>query len=169
MLPGMLAEQRQPNNQKKVAVMNEKKCRRCGLCCQAIPMPQGFEAMKVEEVYQGERFKEHWRRITVEEAQAINTGLTDCDCSKHEFFTCDLYDAENHACIIQESKPYVCSGFPYYGGTDPVYANRLPPGCGFAVHAFELDPTFVETGEDAQVEVTMRFEDFKEEERGSEK
>lgn len=63
---------------------------------------------------------EHWKHVTKEEVLDKNPVIAH---TKQQLYLCDQYNTETRECMAQDSKPDICSGYPWYGKT-PVL-NRL--------------------------------------------
>jgi Fe-S-cluster containining protein len=76
------------------------------------------------------------RREGLRRAPYFTSGITtsihagEIDVLFTHFYECKNFDAETKQCGIYETRPPICSGFPWYGNKpDPTKA--MPPECGF--------------------------------------
>lgn len=117
-------------------------CSRCGDCCDPVILtfdPQQRAAEKLSELlfvappwvwHQYEFLRDHWRTIdTVEVVEGDDTVTV-------YRVECDQFDRESRTCGAHDTRPQVCSGFPWYGREpdddlcEPSRAS-LSPRCSF--------------------------------------
>lgn len=98
-------------------------CARCGACCEDLwSLPRSWlETMDTDE----SRFLlEHWHPL---------------DGTDNGHYRCDMLDPVHQTCTAHETRPPVCSNYPWYGGgpragmlfakdTQCSYLLDLPPG-----------------------------------------
>lgn len=115
-------------------------CSRCGRCCDPVITtfdPQVLAATRLadddfedESVrYQYEFFRDHWKSVGT-----FATHRPEAPVGYR--VVCDQYDPSSRSCLAQESKPDICSGFPWYGReprSDAAadVAAALLPQCSF--------------------------------------
>lgn len=61
---------------------------------------------------------DHWHRIE----------------GKENRWTCDMFDSKTRLCTAHDSRPYICSEYPWYGRTPERYdgdATTLPKACSY--------------------------------------
>jgi len=106
-------------------------CSKCGDCCTNIwsVHPDRFRAildvvppLTPNEVLAGNQATaifvlEHW--TVLEES-----GRDDAK------YKCDMFDEKSRLCMAHESRPPVCSGFPWYG-RKPSLSTSISPRCSF--------------------------------------
>jgi hypothetical protein len=69
----------------------------------------------------------HWHEIPREAALAISPRL---EQRAGPFFICDQFDYVSRQCLAQETKPYVCREYPWYG--DPPRSGQIDsPRCSY--------------------------------------
>lgn len=105
-------------------------CAGCGDCCNPVIIEADVyfrcgERARSEELPSGnDRFiTQHWRPIS---AWTAEDG-TWCISAR-----CDMFDPDSLACTAYDSRPPVCSGFPWYGDRPgPARAEGLLPHCSY--------------------------------------
>jgi len=115
-------------------------CNQCGDCCRVIVLSRTPEQL-AEVVVAGDTvgsaafIAQHWHPVSSEEALAIfpeyAQSYLDSGHPWH-FYTCDQFDPGTNRCLAHETRPPVCSDFPWYGG-DPVgrYLHPAYRTCGY--------------------------------------
>jgi Fe-S-cluster containining protein len=109
------------------------KCNQCGMCCRAIHLNYTKKAVaQTWEDASGNRkfILKNWKRISKEQAIKNNPNVGSMVPSNGCWYTCRLLEG-NH-CSIQESKPPICAGYPWYGG-EPFQSELYGKDCGFKV------------------------------------
>lgn len=76
---------------------------------------------------------EHWHEVTEE-----------LDGGRDTYFTCDQFDAETRLCLARDTRPPVCSGYPWYGrGPESGRITKEGSRCSFLL---DLPPEDRPTG-----------------------
>jgi Fe-S-cluster containining protein len=73
----------------------------------------------------------HWHEVSEAEALALLPEMVDDWCGA--YYTCDQFDGERSLCMAHDTRPPICSGFPWYGaepGTKGMI-NRALRRCGY--------------------------------------
>jgi len=125
------------------------KCGMCGKCCEAIHIPMSPERIAESAKYGGDAkfVHENWTPITKEEAFAINPkiesneewarqnwpGKPEDPYKDMYFYTCDRLDKEKGLCTVHETRPRVCSGYPWYGVLPNETMLWYSDDCGYIV------------------------------------
>lgn len=112
-------------------------CNACGACCRVIYVEQSPEQIRaiaqltrVLGIPSDMQFAaEHWRPLTRAEAMSRNPFYTRQLPPDAHLYTCDQL-GEDGKCRAYESRPMVCRGYPWYGGT-PVAIPLADPDCGY--------------------------------------
>lgn len=115
-------------------------CSRCGDCCDPVIVvfdPQVWAAERLtaanlSDVGRGnaEFLRDHWTSQST-----FTEQLEGQDVTVHRV-RCSAFDPDSRLCTAHDSRPQVCSGFPWYGRPDgdkgrrPV-ADSLSPRCSF--------------------------------------
>ena len=122
-------------------------CNGCGDCCRVIGAPVTKRRMRERSVYDSEFLLQHWHRVSRPEARRRNPHIQ-ADTPGHFYYECDMFDPDTNSCTAHESKPRVCTGFPWYGGEANTTAIGGLPACSFwADVSAELRPAYVQMGE----------------------
>jgi Putative zinc- or iron-chelating domain len=116
--------------QRGVAALMTAGCARCGSCCDPVILEAdiflgcGQRARPQETASRNDRFiAEHWHPLS---------AWTDDDGTSVLALRCDMFDPESRACTAYESRPPVCSRFPWYGDTPSAgRAAGLLPHCSY--------------------------------------
>jgi Fe-S-cluster containining protein len=100
-------------------------CARCGDCCERIWLSVLLERLREwleEDSDHGRNARfilEHWH---------VQGSDEDGDA----FYTCDAFDAVHRLCTAHETRPPVCSGYPWYGkGPRPDVITRKDSRCSY--------------------------------------
>ena len=127
--------------------MSENLCKQCGKCCEVIVLSVSMERIKdLAYLDNGSGFTEkesdvifiakNWSELSKKDAISRNPhiktwkGEGDIDNNEKYFYECLRFNRETRKCSAYESRPKVCSGFPYYGKKiNP--KNLYSPECGF--------------------------------------
>lgn len=108
-------------------------CSRCGDCCDPVIVRFDPQARAAEQLadhgdtmeawarHQYEFFLEHWRS---------ESTFLDGEVTVHRV-RCDQFDRETRTCLAHDTRPQVCSGFPWYGREPADPAGDLSPRCSF--------------------------------------
>lgn len=116
-------------------------CARCGSCCDPVilmfdPQERAAERLGSGEpledwsTQQYEFFRDHWTSTSTFEDDLDGEPVT-----VHRV-RCDQYDPDTRSCMAHDTRPQVCSEFPWYG-RDPNsegsrhIAHALAPQCSF--------------------------------------
>lgn len=78
----------------------------------------------------------NWNTVSVKQALKIRPELRFCTkrvLNKQTFLSCKLFDPMSNKCLDYDTRPEICSGFPYYGKEDSLEASKLRVGisCGY--------------------------------------
>jgi Fe-S-cluster containining protein len=110
----------------------ENKCKMCGMCCRAIRLPVDWEYFidrypePITEDREGcvtkytdlEFIRTFWQPISKEKALEINPHLKTWPTFEDGFYyKCTKFDEKTNKCTVNEDKPRVCYGFPFYDHT----------------------------------------------------
>lgn len=95
-------------------------CSMCGKCCEAIRLPMPYESFEYPSIYKGAPFMhENFVPMTSSEAFDINPNLIrftlEGELMESYYYSCKMYDKETKKCNAHDTRPEVCSGFPWYG------------------------------------------------------
>lgn len=128
-------------------------CNGCGDCCRVIPIDSTKKRL-AEKVAEGEIgsapfILKHWHRISRAEAHKRNSSFGAAPQGRY-YYECDMFDSATNKCTAQDSKPSVCSRFPWYGESPANHEYRLAPfpRCSFWSDVPETDrPAHVQMGE----------------------
>ncbi len=105
-------------------------CAACGSCCDPVTLPAdvflGCTGRARSQEFPGadDRFiAEHWHPLSGWEAEDGTQCLS---------LRCDMFDPAARVCTAYDSRPPVCSRFPWYGnGPAAGVAAALNPQCSF--------------------------------------
>jgi|SRR3972149_6522737 len=107
------------------------KCRKCGMCCKAIPLRFGLTHLAQRKNCADAKFIiKHWLSISHVQALYYNKELV--SGGGIYFYTCLLLDKRNR-CKVHNRKPKICSGYPWYGEKEKRDVAKLirKEGCGY--------------------------------------
>jgi len=112
-------------------------CNRCGACCRVLVLeqpPEQVQAMaaitKVLGIPSDHVFAaEHWHPLTRDEAMARNPFYVRQLPEDAHLYRCDQL-GEDGRCQAYETRPLVCRGYPWYGGT-PRPMPLADANCGY--------------------------------------
>ncbi len=133
-------------------------CLGCGACCRAISLEQSKSELQQLTRAERERLQRrpdhphagemrrlirdvafirlHFWRISRAEAIARNPALVSEDFDGRCFYRCDVLQADGR-CGLHAERPYVCEGYPWYGGSPRLDALVVSP-CGYEAEALAL-------------------------------
>lgn len=127
----------------KATVAN--KCNMCGQCCSMIHLRE-----EIHEAVVGKMVKA-WKGIdfVIENFEYIGMaskvgGLLHKNLKTGKVIDSYVYRCklltEDNKCSIHESKPYICSGYPWYGTGKNQYDSAPFPykGCGYERESYEM-------------------------------
>lgn len=111
-------------------------CNGCGGCCDPITLSNSREGLKESkpEDFVHPQMRE-WalsalvelpREIGIERAAAYGRSVEGWE----HFYECRHYDRETRRCGIYETRPYICSGYPWYN-EPPDPRKKLPDPCSY--------------------------------------
>ena len=113
----------------------KSKCNCCGECCRVINLQYTKKRLMKIKNPSVKFILEHWYRISREEAHKRQPSKGYLNgWSGSYFYVCDAWDEETRLCKIHESRPEICSGFPFYGKDDPGNGDLAwltVIGCGY--------------------------------------
>lgn len=102
-------------------------CTMCGDCCYPVSLGYGLstwgKATDAVGRYNKSFTQKHWHRVSKKEATAmlLSTGRTP-HAGRVYYYRCDAFDHATRSCTMQNEKPQICAGFPWYG----CYADTNP-------------------------------------------
>lgn len=137
-----------------VTVYSPGACNFCGACCRLIALRWGPEELAeraerarvlaedpalTEEQRANERdniatyefIVAHWHEVGEAEAAVLLPEMVD---ERHgAYYTCDQFDGERNLCMAHDTRPPICSGFPWYGTAPggPYRLHRAFRRCGY--------------------------------------
>jgi Fe-S-cluster containining protein len=91
----------------------------CGACCDPIRLEVTKKTVRENNWNSGPFVLKHWRRISRAKAAALNPLLLKNPGGY--FYACDAYDKERRLCTAHDTRPAICSGFPWYN--EPPYSQ----------------------------------------------
>jgi Fe-S-cluster containining protein len=96
-------------------------CSRCGACCDPVVLMFKPEDMTGPS---GPFAREHWQVIGERVNRNDDSGRTEY------LIECDQFDKATRLCTAHDSRPPICSGYPWYSA-DPNVNLVLDPTCSF--------------------------------------
>jgi Fe-S-cluster containining protein len=137
-----------PAKDRKKAIKEAKKnkCKRCGKCCDAIPLNYDLNKLsKASLKDQSNSFVYNsWIKISLAEAFVRNPYLRKLynKQKKPNFYKCDCYDTNTKTCKSYKNRPNVCKHYPNY--PHKTYFKQLEfreflmsEDCGYHLNWFE--------------------------------
>jgi len=101
--------------------MKSPVCKKCGKCCDPIVLLTKITPSLIPDSAPKGWLQAHWHFVGQENGYYL--------------YRCDYYDPETRLCKIQDSKPDICSDFPYYSYSDVSgLKEHLPEGCAYNVN-----------------------------------
>ena len=113
-------------------------CNRCGGCCRVLVLaqkPEEIEAMAALTMVLGipsdyQFANRHWHALTRAAAIERNPFYTSQLPADANLYWCDRL-GEDGQCAAYEERPFVCRGYPWYGGA-PSAMPLADARCGYA-------------------------------------
>ena len=106
-------------------------CIQCGKCCEGIGITAPMKLIARMNTTDAKFIRENWREVPLQKAMRLNERLREHHAFS-SFFVCSKFDRRTNKCTAQGTKPYVCSGYPFYDkGLFYAEAVALDEGCGY--------------------------------------
>lgn len=111
-------------------------CLRCGKCCDGIGLTANMKHVRTSGHSDKYFIMKNWREVPLSKASRLNPRLREAGIRRYfeGFFVCSKYDKKNKSCTVQGTKPYVCSGYPFYSSEKSLESKAgtiLDEGCGY--------------------------------------
>jgi len=134
-------------------------CRRCGHCCRVVSLDHTKVELRALAIHEEQRLRRdpdhphrsdierllrdvrfigrHFHRISRRRAVEINPVMAEPEFDGRSFYLCRALGSGG-SCRHHEARPFLCEGYPWYGGR-PRAGALVTPRCGYAAEVAQRD------------------------------